>query len=209
MEKIIFQIARGEFSSILGEGVMAFLRNPYVLAIIVLNAALAYFFFGRLAPSPPRSANGKPVKPIAMVSQEPPPPLPYRDYTLEELLPFDGVQRDHILLAVDQRIYDVTSARHYYGAEGSYGALRGRDASRGLATHSIPRLKAGQVQTWDTLNDLTVGERESLNSWVAFFDGKYPRVGTLVQLHSWAGSDNEDRDSVRGAISHDIELPPS
>lgn len=193
---------------------MSLLRSPYTLLFVVLNAVVAYFIYGLISPSGARrssSSSGRDTRgkaeEAASAPYSIPPPPAYRDYTLDELLPFNGVERENILLAVDQRIYDVSSARHHYGPDGAYGALGGRDASRALATHSIPRLKPGQMQGWDDLNDLTGEERASLNSWTAFFDGKYPRVGTLVRVHSWAGSENEDRDSVRGMISDEIEIP--
>jgi hypothetical protein len=42
-------------------------------------------------------------------------PLPYREYILADLRKFDGIQDEHILLALDMRVFDVTSSKHLYG----------------------------------------------------------------------------------------------
>lgn len=185
-------------------GMATLLKSPYTIIFILSNALLAYWIFSyRAPPGPQRSprAGSSMTNPCEDAKSN----LKYRDYTLEELLPFNGAEREQILLALDQRVYDVTCAKHHYGRGGSYGALAGRDASRSLATHRIIKIKEEAVQAWDDLNDLSEEERKSLNEWVAFFDQKYPRVGTLMPLHAWAGSDNEEYpDPPRGAILENL-----
>ena len=184
--------------------------HPFVLLFIVANAVMAYWLFGHLRPGAPpalkRTTRNDGPPTLSMATS----PLAYRDYKLEELLPYNGHDRPEILLAVDQRIYDVTSAAHHYGPGGGYAALAGRDASRSLATHRVPKLAKGGVQAWDDLHDLSESERNALNDWVAFFDHKYPRVGTLVQLHAWAGSDNEEitPERPKGFLIDHLEITP-
>lgn len=108
------------------------------IVIIVLAAYVIYrLFFKRADPVPP------PPKRI--------PPLKKQDMTLEELRKYDGVQDEHILLALlgnvmffvvvqelnlpdSLQIYDVSRGRDFYGPEGPYGPLAGHDATRAFAT---------------------------------------------------------------------------
>lgn len=189
------------------ERMATLLKSPYAIIFIISNALIAYWIFSYRSPptlgKSSKVGNSSIKDPCQGIKSN----LQYRDYTLEELLPFNGTEREQILLALDQRVYDVTCAKHHYGPEGSYAALAGRDASRSLATHRILKLKAGRVQTWDDLSDLKEEERKTLNEWTAFFDQKYPRVGTLMPLHAWAGSDNEEYpDPPRGSIVEELNL---
>lgn len=168
---------------------------------------LAYWFLSYVVPSVERSPGESCRAKSDTKLKIPESSLPYRDYTLDELKPYNGADKEHhILIAVDLRVYDVSSARHHYGPGGSYAILAGRDASRALATHAIPK-SVRSLEGWDELNDLSVSEREALNEWVSFFDSKYPRVGTLVPLHAWSGSGQEDQpEIVHGAIVEDFDL---
>jgi len=115
---------------------------------------------------------------------------------MEELHEMDQ-RSPAILVAVDHRVYDVSSSPSYRKG-GSYAKLAGRDCGRSLATHNIAllsRLNPDELQSWDDLTDLSSQERAALNDWIEFFDRKYPRVGTLVQTKSYAGSDQEDPDA--------------
>lgn len=152
---------------------MALISTPLAVAIVLGNVLLAYWLLGQLgvpAMHPARPA----TEPIRS-------PLPYREYTLEDLRPFNGAEEEEILLAIEGRVYDVSSSRHYYGPGASYAGMAGRDASRALATNTVPRLRADEPQAWDVLDDLTAEERETLDDWQAFFAKKYPRVGALVR----------------------------
>ena len=182
---------------------MSLLGSRYSVVLLILNVVLAYYLLGYLrAPNAALKKSSAKTPKVAVSS------LLYREYTLEELLPFNGQDKQNILIAVDQRIFDVSSSPHHYGPGGSYHALAGRDASRPLATNIIPKSKPGQLQEWDNLSDLTVEERKTLNEWVGFFDQKYPRVGTLVPLHAWAGSDQEDGKTgeLRGSLVTNLQI---
>jgi membrane-associated progesterone receptor component len=180
---------------------MSFFRSPLLIAFVALNAMLVYWYLGYQSQKQRNSVKMNHNQRAVKTST-----IPYRDYTVDELFPFDGVNSPHILLAVDQRVYDVSSAPEYYGFNGSYSGFAGRDASRYLATHTIPKPNLPK-EPFDDLNDLSEEERKALNSWVDFFETKYPRVGTLVPVHGWAGSDHEeDPEAIRGAFINSKEL---
>eukprot|EP00041_Stephanoeca_diplocostata_P010704 m.170343 g.170343 ORF g.170343 m.170343 type:complete len:83 (-) comp18263_c0_seq13:597-845(-) len=63
--------------------------------------------------------------------------LPPRDFTLEELTPFNGVDNKKIYIAVGGIVFDVSSRPDFYGPGSAYGVFAGGDASRGLATMSL------------------------------------------------------------------------
>lgn len=74
-------------------------------------------------------------RPAAPAGEADPPPLPKmkrRDFTLEQLRPFDGVSDPRILMAVNGKVFDVTRAKKFYGpGEGGRGAGRARALRRG------------------------------------------------------------------------------
>ena len=43
------------------------------------------------------------------------PPMEKRDFTLEELRPYNGKDNARILVAVNGKVFDVTSGRSFYG----------------------------------------------------------------------------------------------
>lgn len=43
------------------------------------------------------------------------PPMKKRDFTVSELLEFDGVRNDRVLLAVCGKVFDVTKGKSFYG----------------------------------------------------------------------------------------------
>lgn len=42
-------------------------------------------------------------------------PMKKRDFTLQELKPYDGVQEKRVLLAVNGKVFDVTRGKDFYG----------------------------------------------------------------------------------------------
>ena len=99
------------------------------------------------------------------------PKMPKRDFTLEELKPYNGTQEGgRILIGVLGKVFDVSNSPQFYGPEGPYSSFGGRDASRALATFVIK----DEVfkDTYDDLNDLTSSQMESVKEWEMQFLGK-------------------------------------
>ena len=43
------------------------------------------------------------------------PPMKKRDFTVKELLEFDGIKNERVLLAVCGKVFDVTKGKSFYG----------------------------------------------------------------------------------------------
>jgi membrane-associated progesterone receptor component len=95
-------------------------------------------------------------------------------FTLNQLLEYDGKQRQEIYVAICGRVYDVSSAPEFYGAGGSYETFAGRDISRAAAKFSTELQYLEDPHT----EHLSMGEKESLNDYLWRFDSKYEIVGT-------------------------------
>lgn len=113
-----------------------------------------------------------------------PPPLPElprlrRDFTVAELMQYNGVEHDgRVLVAVNGNVYDATKGKKFYGPGGPYAIFCGRDASRGLATFSVT---ASPSDAYDDLSDLNSHEMESVREWEMQFKEKYILVGRLLK----------------------------
>lgn len=107
------------------------------------------------------------------------PSLGKRDFTLEELKPYNGVEKEHILIAVNGKVFDVSRGKSFYGAGGPYNVFAGRDASRGLATFSMD--ESSLKDEYDDLSDLNTMQMESVQEWELQFLEKYVHVGKLLK----------------------------
>lgn len=108
-------------------------------------------------------------------------PFPKGDMTLAELRKFDGRNEDgRVLLAVNRQIYDVTKGWRFYGPEGPYAPLAGRDATRALALFSVESVK----DEWDDYSDLQVSQMNTVAEWIEQFNEKYDFVGKLVKTEA-------------------------
>uniref|UniRef100_A0A5S6PZU7 Cytochrome b5 heme-binding domain-containing protein n=1 Tax=Trichuris muris TaxID=70415 RepID=A0A5S6PZU7_TRIMR len=96
---------------------------------------------------------------------------------LDELRKYDGTDC-HVCLAVNGKVYDVTSKRQLYGPGGPYGLFAGRDASRCLAKFSTDASLLKNEH--DDLSDLTSSEMNVLMEWAIQFEQLYPCVGRLL-----------------------------
>lgn len=99
--------------------------------------------------------------------------IEFVSYTPKTLALFDGTGSEQspdgskILLAINGKVFDVSSGRNFYGPGGPYGNFAGRDASRGMAKQSFdlctwtadPAMLTPLDQPIDTLEDLTDSER--------------------------------------------------
>ena len=110
----------------------------------------------------------------------PPPPLPEaeeRDYWLSELSEYDGSDPTKpLLLAIRGYVYDVGRGRDFYGPGGPYGMFAGNDCSRALAKVAFD----AELFTGD-LEGLDPHELDKLEEWIEMFEGKYRRVGRLLE----------------------------
>lgn len=153
----------GFLSSVLNE----IISSPLNLILVGVITLLVYKIF--------RSQR----QPAAGPPPEPELPRLRRDFTVAELLQYDGKQPDgRVLVAVNGSVYDVTKGKRFYGPGGPYAAFGGRDASRGLATFSVT---SNDKEEYDDLSDLTQMEMESVREWEMQFKEKYILVGRLLK----------------------------
>lgn len=98
--------------------------KPHNVLLVAINSILIYHILGKYYPSQPVlqddrdyssasncSGSCSSNKPKSKESSK----MEYRDYTIDELIKFDGVQNDNILVAIDMRVFDVSKARKLYG----------------------------------------------------------------------------------------------
>lgn len=112
-------------------------------------------------------------------------PRVFKTFTPRTLRPFNGVDEPSVFLAVEGKVFDVTSGASFYGPGGPYANFAGRDASRGLAKNSFDEEMLTPIdQPIDKLEDLSAEEKGSLADWKGHFEGKYLLVGKLVEEDS-------------------------
>jgi membrane-associated progesterone receptor component len=108
------------------------------------------------------------------------PPLPEaeeRDYTVAELAEHDGSDPGKpLLIAIRRYVYDVGRGRDFYGPGGPYGMFAGKDCTRALAKVAFdPELFTADLE------GLSQDELDKLEEWIEVFEGKYRRVGRLIE----------------------------
>ncbi|CAO1429432.1 unnamed protein product, partial [Diamesa serratosioi] len=158
------EITAGFLSSVVQE----IIRSPLNIALIGIISLLIYKIFkSRQTPE------------TSSTPAEPELPKLRRDFSVQELKAYDGLQADkRVLVAVNGTVYDVTRGKRFYGPGGPYAAFGGRDASRGLATFSVT---ANPDLEYDDLSDLNSMEMDSVREWEMQFKEKYDIVGKLLK----------------------------
>ncbi|KAE9590222.1 hypothetical protein Lal_00027886 [Lupinus albus] len=105
-----------------------------------------------------------------------PEPVQLGEITEPELRPYNGSDPSKpILMAIKGNIYDVSSARNFYGPGSPYTMFTGKECSRALALLSF---KPGDIN--GNLEDLDESDLAVLEDWEYKFMEKYPKVGQLV-----------------------------
>lgn len=99
-----------------GLGVGAMLLNVGVLIVVAAVCLLVYRRWGRRLVSD--AAQDDEASAL--------PKMRRRDFTLEQLREYDGLQNPRILMAVNMKVFDVTTGKKFYGKGESGGGVVGR-----------------------------------------------------------------------------------
>ena len=142
-----------------------------VLASVALSLLVALFFTAGSSSSSSSSskkggsATGS-AKGGSAAVQEDENEEPQRDFTLDQLREFTGGEGDKpIYVSLRGVVYDVSSAREFYGKGNSYHCFVGREASRAMAKLSFDE----EVLSNTRLDDLNAMELDILDNWIDKF----------------------------------------
>merc|ERR1712146_274856 len=96
-----------------------------------------------------------------------------REFQPTELRLYDGLHLQHpLLVAIKGRVLDVRGGAEYYGPDGPYKVMAGRDASKAFAMMSLNAEDAHADLSGVPDNHLKI-----LDDWYDKLTKKYPTVG--------------------------------
>ncbi|CCW66488.1 unnamed protein product [Phytomonas sp. Hart1] len=96
-----------------------------------------------------------------------------RSFTGEELMMYDGVRNERILVSLRRKVYEVEKS--LYGPGETYHILAGKEASRCVAKSILD-----EKQTNKNWSDCTEEELHALDEHVMLYEKKYPLVGWFI-----------------------------
>lgn len=101
--------------------------------------------------------------------------VPSMELRVDELAAYNGQDASKpMLLAIRGVIFDVSSAKEFYGPTGAY-PFAGRECARAFAKYSVETDDCN-----DKLDDCTLSEMDALKNWEAQFQSKYKIVGRVI-----------------------------
>lgn len=124
-------------------------------------------------------------------------PLAPRDWVEAELAEYNGRNGKPIYISVDGVVFNMSShpsGPSFYGPDGPYGPMAGRDATIALATMNVDPAQC----TKRTIAELSASERDTLADWVSRFSAKYEVAGFLndgANPRSMASANGDSRPS--------------
>jgi membrane-associated progesterone receptor component len=118
-----------------------------------------------------------------------------RDYTVEQLRDFDGKGTQPIYIALKGDVFDVSSAKEFYGEGSGYNCFAGREATRAMAKLSFEEEDLSN----SSVEDLGPFERGNLDDWYSKFkDYKcYPIIGRISTPQVFRDYNSEDLQATK------------
>ena len=99
-----------------------------------------------------------------------------REFTRAQLRRYDGGSAWRpLLLAIKGMVLDVTAGEEYYGPQGPYRRMAGRDASYAFAMLSLK-----EEDMHDDVDGLGADRLKILDDWHEKLSKKYPYVGRVT-----------------------------
>lgn len=133
---------------------------------------------GRSAsPEPVDISAGPSAKSSASTAQNLPPTM-----TRRQLLAFDGSRpTEPLLIAIDGKIFDVSSAKRHYAAGETYHSLLGHEAGWALVSGDLSEKALTEDNVSALRERLDTQQIADLEHWVAYFNKRYPQVSRLLE----------------------------
>mmetsp|Transcript_101546 Transcript_101546/g.199195 ORF Transcript_101546/g.199195 Transcript_101546/m.199195 type:complete len:332 (-) Transcript_101546:39-1034(-) len=143
------------------------------LAAVSLIAGIVVAFGVLSILSPGDDDSGEQPK----TEKEPEKREPPRDFTLEQLREFDGLNGKHIYVGLCREVFDVTSASTFYGEGNAYHCFAGRESTRAMAKLSFEEEDLASLKD----DDFGGFEKNTLEDWYQKFKyyKQYPVMGKV------------------------------